>query len=171
MPRHAGMDRQTLRDWVHRDNAHGLAGLDNRRHAGPKPRLTPEQTAELEALVEQGPDPAQDGVVRWRRVDLQVLIKARFDVQLHARSSCTRARWASCCAGSASPAYRSAPSTPRASPSEPEAQEAFKTLRRLGASSLTRARRRQAGRRQAGRDLVRGWLTAARSTGSASRAP
>ena len=26
-----GMDRQTLRDWVHRYNAEGLAGLSNRR--------------------------------------------------------------------------------------------------------------------------------------------
>ena len=46
--RHAGMDRQTLRDWVHRDNAEGLAGLCNRRHPGPTPRLTPEQLAELD---------------------------------------------------------------------------------------------------------------------------
>ena len=84
--RHAGMDRQTLRDWVHRYNAEGLAGLRNRRHPGPKPRLTPEQLAELDKIVEQGPDPAQDGVVRWRRVDLQALIKTRFDVDLHERS-------------------------------------------------------------------------------------
>jgi transposase len=80
------LDRQTLRDWVHRYNAQGLAGLRNRRHPGPKPRLTPEQLAELDKLVEQGPDPARDGVVRWRRVDLQALIKARFEVELHERS-------------------------------------------------------------------------------------
>ena len=93
------LERQTLRDWVHRYNAEGLAGLRNRRHAGPKPRLTPEQLAELDKLVEQGPDPARDGVVRWRRppqamliawgprrVDLQALIKARFEVELHERS-------------------------------------------------------------------------------------
>jgi transposase len=84
--RAAGMDRQTLRDWVHRDNAEGLAGLHDRPRSGRKPRLTPEQMAELEKVVEQGPDPAQDGVVRWRRVDLKALIKARFDVELHERS-------------------------------------------------------------------------------------
>ena len=33
-----GMDRQTLRDWVHRYNAEGLPGLANRRSPGP-PRL------------------------------------------------------------------------------------------------------------------------------------
>ncbi len=72
--RHTGMERQTLRDWVHRYNAEGLAGLRNRRHAGPKPRLTPEQLAELDKLVEQGPDPARDGVVRWRRPPQAILI-------------------------------------------------------------------------------------------------
>src|SRR4051812_49693500 len=84
--RAAGMDRQTLRDWVHRDNAEGLAGLHDRPRSGRPPRLTPEQMGELENVVEQGPDPARDGVVRWRRVDLQALIKARFAVELHARS-------------------------------------------------------------------------------------
>ena len=33
-----GMDRQTLRDWVHRYNAEGIAGLSNRRAPGPTPR-------------------------------------------------------------------------------------------------------------------------------------
>jgi transposase-like protein len=39
--RHAGMDRQTLRDWVHRYNAEGLAGLRDRPRSGRKPRLIP----------------------------------------------------------------------------------------------------------------------------------
>src|SRR3954468_5708295 len=84
--RAAGMDRQTLRDWVHRYNAEGLAGLHDRRRPGRKPRLTPEQEAELAAAVEQGPDPARDGVVRWRRVALRALIEARFAVRLHERT-------------------------------------------------------------------------------------
>ena len=84
--RHAGMDRQTLRDWVHRYNEEGLAGLHDRPRPGRKPRLTPEQEAELATAVERGPDPDRDGVVRWRRVDLQALIEARFAVRLHERS-------------------------------------------------------------------------------------
>ena len=84
--RAAGMDRQTLRDWVHRYNAGGLAGLRDRPRSGRKPRLTPEQGAELAAVVERGPDPDRDGVVRWRRIDLKALIEARFDVRLHERS-------------------------------------------------------------------------------------
>jgi transposase len=84
--RAAGMDRQTLRDWVRRYNAEGLAGLRDRRRPGPRPRLTPEQEAELAAAVERGADPERDGVVRWRRVDLQALIETRFAVRLHERS-------------------------------------------------------------------------------------
>src|SRR5213083_2469477 len=84
--RAAGMDRQTLRDWVHRYNAEGIAGLRDRPRSGRKPRLTAGQEAELATAVERGPDPDRDGVVRWRRVDLQALIEARFAVRLHERS-------------------------------------------------------------------------------------
>src|SRR4051794_3468877 len=84
--RAAGMDRQTLRDWVHRYNEEGLPGLHDRHRSGRKPRLTPEQEAELVTAVEQGPDPDRDGVVRRRRVDPQALIEARFAVRLHERS-------------------------------------------------------------------------------------
>jgi transposase len=81
-----GMDRQTLRDWVHRYNAEGLAGLRDRPHPGRKPRLSPEQMGELEAIVTQGPDPERDGVVRWRRIDLQRVIAARFGIAVHERT-------------------------------------------------------------------------------------
>src|SRR4051794_32866482 len=84
--RAAGMDRQTLRDRVHRYNAEGLDGLHGRRRPGPRPRLSPGQEAELAAAVERGPDPDRDGVVRWRRVDLRALIEARFAVRLHERT-------------------------------------------------------------------------------------
>src|SRR3954454_20031803 len=55
--RAAGMDRQTLRDRVHRYNAEGLAGLRDRPRSGRQARLTPGQEGELAAAVEQGPDP------------------------------------------------------------------------------------------------------------------
>jgi transposase len=40
------MDRQTLRDWVHRYNAEGLAGLTDRPRSGRPPRLRAAQEAE-----------------------------------------------------------------------------------------------------------------------------
>src|SRR5689334_8669325 len=84
--RAAGMDRQTLPDWVHRYNAEGLPGLRDRPRSGRRPRLTPEQETELATAVDQGPDPDRDGVVRWRRVDLRALLETRFAVRLHERS-------------------------------------------------------------------------------------
>src|SRR3954454_12404316 len=84
--RAAGMDRQTLRDWVHRYNAEGLAGLHDRPRSGRQPRLTPEQMGELENVVEQGPDPLRDGVSAWRGFDLKALIKPLSAVELPARA-------------------------------------------------------------------------------------
>ncbi len=69
-----GMDRQTLRDWVHRFNERGPDGLMDNWSKGNPPRLSPDEQAELARLVETGPDRAVHGVVRWRRVDLQRLI-------------------------------------------------------------------------------------------------
>jgi transposase len=81
-----GMDRQTLRDWVHRYNAEGIAGLSNRRAPGPAPRLSAAQEAELDRWVEEGADLERDGVVRWRCRDLQERIGREFGVGLHERT-------------------------------------------------------------------------------------
>ncbi len=80
-----GMDRQTLSDWVHRFNAAGPEGLKDAWWSGPEPRLPAAQKAELAEIAETGPDPVVDGVVRWRRVDLQRVIKTRFGVDYHER--------------------------------------------------------------------------------------
>jgi transposase len=80
-----GMDRQTLRDWVHRFNLAGPDGLLDAWTSGPTPRLSLEKMSELAALVEAGPDKQADGVVRWRRVDLKLVIKKRFGVDFHER--------------------------------------------------------------------------------------
>ena len=81
------MDRQTLRDWVHRYNRSGLDGLADRpRRNGPLPRLSDELQAKVAGWVEQGPDLERDGVVRWRCVDLQRRIEQEFAVNLHERT-------------------------------------------------------------------------------------
>lgn len=102
---------------VHRDNAEGLEGLSDRRSAGPAPRLSPEQTAELARMVREGPDPAVDGVVRWRRVDLQRRIEAHFGVAMHARTVGKPL---------AALGFRRLSVRPQHPKSDPEAQEAFK---------------------------------------------
>lgn len=81
-----GMDRQTLRDWVHRFNERGPEGLKDDLARDKPRRLTTAQQAELAAIVETGPDRAVHGVVRWRRVDLQALVAERFGVAYHERT-------------------------------------------------------------------------------------
>jgi transposase len=78
-----GMDRQTLRDWVHRYNAQGIDGLRSRVAPGRAPALSELQRAELRALVISGPDLTLHKVVRWRCVDLQAEVARRFAVQVH----------------------------------------------------------------------------------------
>jgi transposase len=80
------MDRQTLRDWVHRFDGEGPSGLIDRKAPGALPRLSGEQEAELAALVEAGPDLETDGVVRWRCIDLKMLIRRRLGVDYHERT-------------------------------------------------------------------------------------
>jgi transposase len=58
------MDRRTLCDWAHRYNEKGPEGLINAKAPGPRPKLSPEQKQELKRIVEAGPDPAADGMVR-----------------------------------------------------------------------------------------------------------
>lgn len=78
----AGMDRQTLADWVHRYNAEGVAGLLDRKRTGRRPLLSGAQLAELDRIVETPPDPVADGVVRWRCCDLKALIAKRFGIEI-----------------------------------------------------------------------------------------
>jgi transposase len=82
----AGMDRQSLRDWVHRFNAEGPAGLVDKPRSGRPARLSEDQLQDLDAIVGAGPDLETDGVVRWRCVDLQRVIAEKYSVDLCERS-------------------------------------------------------------------------------------
>lgn len=112
-----GMERQTLRDWVHRYNAEGLEGLSNRVSGGRSPRMTPEQKATLADWVRAGPDRARDGVVRWRRIDLKHKIEAEFGVVMHERTVSKHL---------VALGFRRLSVRPQHPKSDPEAQAAFK---------------------------------------------
>jgi transposase len=75
-----GMDRQTLRDWVHAFNERGIDGLMNGKAPGRRPKLSLEHKAAIKDLVLKGPDPATDGLVRWRCADLARIVEERFGV-------------------------------------------------------------------------------------------
>jgi transposase len=76
----AGMDRQTLRDWVIRFNEVGVEGLCDRPRSGRPAFLTEGQLASLKAWVLRGPDPERDGRSSWTAKDLCRLVEARFGV-------------------------------------------------------------------------------------------
>lgn len=83
---HAGMERQCLRDWVHRFNAEGIEGLRDRPHEGRPRRMAAEIEKELCERVDTGPDAKTDRLVRWRRIDLQDWLKTEHDLDYHERS-------------------------------------------------------------------------------------
>jgi transposase len=113
----AGMDRQTLRDWVRRYNAQGIAGLSNRPLPGRSPKLSEGQMASLKAIVLRGPDPAVDRVERWRVVDLCRVVAERWGVT-YSETGMLRLLW------SLDLSHRKTrPVHPKTSP---KAQEAFK---------------------------------------------
>jgi transposase len=78
--RQAGMERQTLRDWVLRFNAEGIEGLRDRPKSGRPSWLDDGQLAALKALVLRGPDPERDGVSTWRAKDLCRIVEDRCGV-------------------------------------------------------------------------------------------
>jgi transposase len=81
-----GMDRQTLRDWVHRYNTGGVEGLRPHVIPGRPPALSEARMEELRIMVLEGPDPERNQVYRWRCADLRDEITARWSVALHERS-------------------------------------------------------------------------------------
>src|SRR5262245_48107679 len=82
----AGMDRQTLRDWVIRYNSYGLDGLADQWGDGRPPRLSAEEKAELVAIVLAGPDREASGVSAFTRDDLVGICQERFGKSLHVTS-------------------------------------------------------------------------------------
>jgi putative transposase len=71
-----------LRDWVIRFNAQGPDGLINKPSPGGPSKLTHEHKAFLARIVEDGPMPAIDGVVRWRACDLIQRLYEEFGISV-----------------------------------------------------------------------------------------
>lgn len=122
-----GMDWQTIRDWVHRYNTEGLAGHVDRPLPGRPPRLSAEQISELAVIVETGPDPKTDGVVRWRRIDLCDVVERRFGVRVAGRTMVSILRRLG---------FTRLSARPRHPQSDAEARVMYKKLRRSGVRGL-----------------------------------
>jgi transposase len=77
-----GVGLQTIRDWVLRFNAKGPDGLMDGKAPGQPPKLNDAQRQALAAVIENGPMPAVNGVVRWRLVDLGQWIFEEFRITI-----------------------------------------------------------------------------------------
>ena len=77
-----GMDRRAVRDRAPRYNAEGSEGPRDRRRVGRACFPDGERLSVVRGWVEAGPDPARDGVVRWRVRDIRRKIEEAFGAAL-----------------------------------------------------------------------------------------
>ena len=130
--RQTGMDRQTLRDWVHRYNQLGVDGLISRKSPGAAGKLTKAQMSEVRQWVLDGPDIEIHKVIRWRCVDLCAEVQRRFNVTVAKR---TVVKWR----------FTRLQPRPYHPKKDAVAQEAFKKLQPPPERSTAQLHRRQAG--------------------------
>jgi transposase len=112
-----GVGVQTVRDWVLAFNAAGPEGLIDGKAPGNQPLLNAEQRAALQRIVEAGPNPAVDGVVRWRLIDLAQWVYAEFGISISKQTLSRILRGLG---------YRKLTARPRHHAQDPTALEAFK---------------------------------------------
>lgn len=112
-----GVGIQTVRDWVLAFNAAGPEGLIDGKAPGKVPLLNAEQRAALQRIVEAGPNPAVDGVVRWRLIDLAQWVYAEFGISISKQTLSRMLR---------AMGYRKLSARPRHHAQDPAALEAFK---------------------------------------------
>jgi transposase len=114
-----GVTLQVVRDWVLRFNAHGPAGLIDRKAPGQPSRLNDEHRDALVAMVENGPIPAVHGVVRWRIIDLCQWLWEEYEVTVSKQTLSRELR---------AMGYRKLSARPRHHAQAAGAVEAFKKL-------------------------------------------
>ncbi len=112
-----GVGLQIIRDWVLRFNADGPDGLLDGKSTGTPPRLNSVQRTALIRIVEDGPRPYLDGVVRWRLCDLVSWIGEEFAISLDQSTVSRTLR---------DMGYRKLSARPRHHAQDPEAGAAFK---------------------------------------------
>jgi transposase len=118
---HAHASLQAVRDWVLRFNAEGPDGLIDRKSPGTPPRLNVGQRAALAGVVEEGPTPHLDGLVRWRLCDLVSWVHDEFGVSLDQSTLSRTLR---------DMGYRKLTARSRHHAQDPEAMSAFKKTSR-----------------------------------------
>jgi len=115
--RTGGVGLQVIRDWVLRFNAEGPDGLFDRKAPGKTPLLSDAQRRALAQVVEAGPRPYLDGVVRWRLIDLVRWLREEFGVAVSRQTVGRELR---------AMGYRKLTARPQHYAQDPEAIAAFK---------------------------------------------
>lgn len=78
-----GIGRRTLQDWIFRYRRGGLEALVKGPYLGRKPKLTDAQIAELDHIIEQGPESAGLDTGVWTAPLAADLVKKLFGVRYH----------------------------------------------------------------------------------------
>ena len=76
----AGLSRSAAYEWHNRYEEEGIAGLRDRLRAGRQPRVDAVTSARLKERIVAGAELERDGVVAFRGVDAQRILKEEFDV-------------------------------------------------------------------------------------------
>ena len=92
-------------------------GLVDGKAPGNRPLLNPAQREALRRIIEVGPNPAVDGVVRWRLIDLAQWVYAEFRISISKQTLSRMLR---------AMGYRKLSARPRHHAQDPAALEAFK---------------------------------------------
>src|SRR5260370_29786926 len=76
----AGLSRSAAYEWHNRYEEDGIEGLRDRPRAGRQPRVDAVTSARLKERIVAGADLERDGVVAFRGVDAQRILKDEFEI-------------------------------------------------------------------------------------------
>ena len=76
-----GLGRTSAYEWHNRYEEEGIEGLRDRPRPGRRPQVDAATAARLKERIVAGAELARDGVVAFRAVDVQRILKAEFDVE------------------------------------------------------------------------------------------
>src|ERR1700730_350032 len=88
-PRLAGLSRSAAYEWHNRYEEDGIARLRDRPRPGRQPRVDAETSARFKERIVAGTELERDGVVAFRGVDAQRILKEEFDVDCSLSSRAT----------------------------------------------------------------------------------
>ncbi len=78
-----GVTKGSISQWVKRAKAGGMASLRHRKPPGARPRLTPEQRAQLPGLLAQGAEAFGFRGDIWTQPRVREVIRRQFQVSYH----------------------------------------------------------------------------------------